>query len=76
MLTDAGLCAHHVMNCERVQSELEDLSFMYAFPDDHRYLKLRMDVLCKEQEEVVSEVSSLRVVRGCGDCSRNICSAR
>jgi (p)ppGpp synthase/HD superfamily hydrolase len=43
------------------QSELEDLSFMFAHPEEYVEVKHRVQVLCKEQEEVVLEVNSFFV---------------
>jgi (p)ppGpp synthase/HD superfamily hydrolase len=43
------------------QSELEDLSFMFAHQEEYVEVKHRVQVLCKEQEEVVLEVNSFFV---------------
>lgn len=39
------------------QSELEELSFMYAYPEEHAEIKQWVEALRKKQEDVVSEVS-------------------
>eukprot|EP00850_Spirogloea_muscicola_P018046 SM000161S02428 [mRNA] locus=s161:136860:144224:- [translate_table: standard] len=39
----------------RIKSELEDLSFMYAYPEDYAKMRERIEVLRKEQEDVISE---------------------
>jgi (p)ppGpp synthase/HD superfamily hydrolase len=39
------------------QSELEELSFMFAYPEEHAEIKNRVESLRKEQEDVVLEVS-------------------
>lgn len=49
-LIASGFCLAHF------QSELEDLSFMYAHGEEYRNLKERVATLCKEQEEVMLEV--------------------
>ncbi|KAH8974451.1 hypothetical protein BDL97_01G103500 [Sphagnum fallax] len=41
------------------QSELEDLSFMFAHPEEYVEVKHRVQVLCKEQEEVVLEAKKV-----------------
>lgn len=41
------------------QSELEELSFVYAHPEEYAEVKRRVQVLRKEQEEVVLEVMFL-----------------
>eukprot|EP00897_Mesotaenium_endlicherianum_P006140 jgi/Mesen1/5554/ME000280S04685 len=45
----------------RIKSELEEMSFMYAYPDQYASLKHRIDFLCKEQEEVVLEARDVLV---------------
>ena len=37
----------------RIKSELEDLSFRYAYPAPYTELQRHLDSLCKQQEEVV-----------------------
>lgn len=39
------------------QSELEELSFMYAYPEEHAEIKERVEALRKKQEDVVLEVN-------------------
>jgi GTP pyrophosphokinase len=41
------------------QSELEDLSFMFAHQEEYVEVKHRVQVLCKEQEEVVLEAKKV-----------------
>ncbi|KAH9575155.1 hypothetical protein CY35_01G097300 [Sphagnum magellanicum] len=43
----------------RIKSELEDLSFMFAHPEEYLEVKHRVQVLCKEQEEVVLEAKKV-----------------
>jgi len=42
----------------RIKSELEELSFMFAYPEEYEEVKHRVEVLRKKQEEVVLEVIS------------------
>eukprot|EP00850_Spirogloea_muscicola_P024179 SM000466S16656 [mRNA] locus=s466:7713:14865:+ [translate_table: standard] len=48
----------------RIKSELEDLSFMYAYPEDYTKMRERIEVLRKEQEDVISEVTRCSDIAG------------
>lgn len=40
------------------QSELEELSFMYAYPEEHAKIKQEFEAVRKKQEDVVLEVTN------------------
>ncbi|CAK9277714.1 unnamed protein product [Sphagnum jensenii] len=57
------------------QSELEDLSFMFAHQEEYVEVKHRVQVLCKEQEEVVLELRIILRLIPCNGGATLQCSA-
>jgi GTP pyrophosphokinase len=41
---------------------LEELSFMFAYPEEHAEIKNRVEALRVEQEDVVLEVTSMQLL--------------
>uniref|UniRef100_A0A7I4B6T2 Putative GTP diphosphokinase RSH1, chloroplastic n=1 Tax=Physcomitrium patens TaxID=3218 RepID=A0A7I4B6T2_PHYPA len=48
-----------LLGMHRIKSELEELSFMFAYPEEHAELKLRVEALRKTQEDVVVEAKKV-----------------